>query len=174
MSTNALSVTTTPCPLSDVLKVSVIDSGNGFPWIELITVFLSLIAIAISIYSIVQTRTVHKATLASNFFASIFKDYLINLFPNSREKVCFDNGRIKGHETLVDQLNELRRKILYFKYADNQFYSALRKALQELENYVVQAMNSTYDSTAQTEFFAELDGQMTRIFVQINKRHCGM
>ena len=83
-------------------------------------------------------------------------------------------NQVKGHEILVDDLNKLRRDILYFKYADNDFYLALKKELQDLENYIVEAMNSQHDSTAQITFLTDVDERMTKIFVRINKRHCGM
>jgi len=160
---------------SDVLNVNIVDKGSHvidfFNWASIV---LSMAAIAISIYAIYQTRIAHKTTLASAFFASIFQDYLIRKIPNSREKICFENRKIKGHETLVDNLNELRREILYFKYADNKFFLVLQKELQNLENYIVDAMNSEHDSADQIKFLTTVDEKIEKIFVRINKRHCGM
>ena len=125
-----------PFSTADVLNVNIVDKSSSIPnFFDWAPIVLSIIAIAISIYTIYQTKETHKATLASTFFASIFKEYLLEKFPNGRERICFENGRIKGHEILVDDLNKLRRDILYFKYADNDFYLALKKELQDLGHY---------------------------------------
>ena len=175
MMVNTAANSSMPFSTADVLNVNIVDKSSSIPnFFDWAPIVLSIIAIAISIYTIYQTKETHKATLASTFFASIFKEYLLEKFPNGRERICFENGRIKGHEILVDDLNKLRRDILYFKYADNDFYLALKKELQDLENYIVEAMNSQHDSTAQIKFLTDVDERMTKIFVRINKRHCGM
>lgn len=174
MNTPEVSVTATPCPVWDTVNVNIIGNVQGIDWVSVISTILSLIALGVSVYTIYQTKKTHKATLGSAFFASIFQDYLLTHFPNSRERICFENGRIKGHDTFVDNLNAMRKDILYFKYADNAFYTSLRQKIQALEDYVVNAMNKEYDSTGQIEFNNTLDKQLSIIFHSINERHCGM
>ena len=174
MGADIANITTYPKLMRGIVDVNIVGNVQSVDWWGIISVLLSAIALIISIYSIKVAKTTHRATLASTVFSSIFQPYLVNIIPKGREKISFPDGKIKGHKGLVDDLNELRRKILYFKYADSEFYEDLHEDIQAIENHIVEAMNTKHDSTAQLKFYAVLDEQLANVFCKINSRHMGV
>lgn len=174
MSTDIANITTYPKLMRDIIDVNIVGNVQSIDWWGIISVLLSAIALAISIYSIKVAKTTHRATLASAVFSSIFQPYLVDIIPKGREKISFPDGKIKGHKGLVDDLNALRRKILYFKYTDSEFYEELHEEIQAIENHIVEAMNLKHDSTAQSKFYSVLDDKLANVFGKINSRHMGV
>ena len=146
--------------------------------IDIVSVIIAILALGASIVSLIWTiqhsKKAQKITLEADYFRTIFKDYLVRKFPKAREKIFFQKNKISGHKEFIDQLNSLRRKLSYFRYTDKQFYENLKTELQKLEDFILSAMNKSYESSEQTDFNISCDSQLSSIYELITKRYYGM
>lgn len=101
-------------------------------------------------------------TLDSIYFNAIFQDILIYKIPAAQKKIFVDHdGKIQDDQELIDLLNEIRNKSIYFKYADRSFYDKLVDKLQELENYIIYRTNYTVNRNA---FLGDLQAKIENIY----------
>ena len=81
---------------------------------------LSIIAIVISVIAMCSeffgSQRISRINLEAHFFEEIYNDYLLDKLPSARNKVTYNNNIVTGTEELVDVLNEIRRKSIFFKY----------------------------------------------------------
>lgn len=100
---------------------------------EIISNFIAFLALGISIYGLYREKKNHEFDL----FSELYKDFLILRLPTARDKVRITaSGRITGINEFINELNSLRKKSIYFKYTDFQFFEELRKKLWDLEDYL--------------------------------------
>lgn len=117
---------------------------------------LSIIAIVISVITIFiefyGNQRVNRINLEANFYEKIYNEFLINKIPNARNAITYNNNIVSGVDELIDVLNDMRRKSLFFKYKEEKFYNILCKKLQDLENELVRKSDLKLDSDDYCKF----------------------
>lgn len=142
---------------------------------EIAALILSIISIisslVIAIYEIVENRKINKISLESEYFDSLFKDFLLKKIPSTRIKIQFNSeGKLIDTEEFVSVLNEIRKDSLYFIYTDKDFYNELKYSLQDLENYILNEENNELIGEDQTTFFNNVQEKITTIYdIMISK-----
>lgn len=142
---------------------------------EIAALILSIISfissLVIAIYEIVENRKINKISLESEYFDSLFKDFLLKKIPSTRIKIQFNSeGNLIDTEEFVSVLNEIRKNSLYFIYTDKDFYNELKYSLQDLENYILNEENKELIGEDQTTFFNNVQEKITTIYdIMISK-----
>lgn len=142
---------------------------------ETVSLILSLISfvtsVIIAIYEIVENRKLNSVSLESEYFDSLFKDFLLNKIPLTRSTIKFDmNSKLVGTEEFINVLKDMRHNSLYFQYTDVSFFDELKKALFDLEDYILNSENKEITGEEQTEFFNEVQKKIVVIYkILLNK-----
>jgi len=140
---------------------------------------LSSFALAASItsfiISFIQTNKNAKIELKSKFFDTIFNEYLIKRIPLARKKIMFNSTSHKLQDTdeLIEVLRSMRIDSLYFEYNDKRFYIELKKALQQLEDYITNAEDKEMSGEEQTDFLNDLQKHISLIYKIIEGQYTG-
>lgn len=108
--------------LSRPINVKLVDTAVLTP--ELI---LSIVAILISVAAIViewvEAKQNIRIGLEADYFSKIYQEYLMKKLPEARRLIRLNNdGKLCDTDSLIDELNNMRRDSLFFKYHDKIFY----------------------------------------------------
>ncbi|WP_277407885.1 hypothetical protein [Lacrimispora xylanisolvens] len=85
-----------------------------------------LITIVLFYFNYRQVSNLNNVSLNSKYFEKIFDKHLIDLIPNTRKYIRFQNDKLVDTSKLVDELSKLRVDALYFKYSNKEFYSSIK------------------------------------------------
>lgn len=112
--------------------------------------------------------------METEYFDSLYKDYLLNKLPKARAKMLIGQDyKLIGSQELTQLLNSMRQDSLYFMYADSKFYNDLKTKLQSLEDYIVNHEDQKLIAEEQTEFFNNIQRQIMGIYDLMLKKHNG-
>lgn len=140
-------------------------------------IIISILAIGGSFFTVFwqgrQNASRQKIDLESVFYKDIYWDYLIKKIPESRDFVKHNGveNRITGTDNIIDDLNNIRRDSLFFKFTDENFYEEICEKLQNLEDKYVKAdkmILAKYD-----QFNIEVDQMLTEIYDIITSKYTG-
>lgn len=153
------------------LQVQIVKSSEVN--VELI---LSIIAIIISVVSIIMQRKNSKdsvrVSLEADYYLNIYKEYLMEKIPKACQVIRFSDEKLLDVDSLIDELNNMRRASLFFKYYDEKFYEEIYDALQNLENKLV-SKSGDMSNENYAKFIPELNQDITSIYDIINSRYLG-
>lgn len=154
------------------------ENGLEINCMDLAALIISILAFALSIYvAIAESKRDYKITKISiefEFYKEIYKDHLIKKIPETRRYMWIDkNGYLKDSQPLIDELNEVRRDSLYFRYNNKTFYSKLTKKLQKLEDYLIESESRILIGEDQTTFLSSVQNQLNGIYEVISQAYCG-
>jgi len=142
-----------------------------------IELILSIIAIVISLLAIafefLGNQRINRINLEANFYEKIYNEFLINDLPNARNKLVYNNNIVTGVETLIDILNDVRRKSLFFKYRDEKFYNKLCSLLQGLEDELVKKSDIRLENEEFCKFIEYVKESMEKIYDFIISKYTG-
>ncbi|MGF2154927.1 hypothetical protein [Lactococcus lactis] len=145
--------------------------------LALLAIGMSFLAIVVSgltaMWQVFQERKRQKIDLNSLFYKDIYWEYLIKKIPESRNFVQHSaiENKITGTDKITNELNNIRRDSLFFKFTDNEFYQEICKKLENLEDKYVKAdkmILAKYD-----EFNKEVDILLTEIYDMITSKYTG-
>lgn len=107
-----------------------------------ISLKISILSLIISIgtvfFEYFFNKKINSINLDAEYFNDIFKDFLIEHIPEKRAKVQrTSSGNIIGIDPFLDLLRKIRKKSLFFKFKDREFYNELLSTIQELEDELV-------------------------------------
>lgn len=74
---------------------------------------------------------------------------------------------------MIDVLNDMRRKSLFFKYKEEKFYNTLCKKMQDLENELVKKSDLELDSDDYCKFVEYIKKALEEIYDIILCKHTG-
>ncbi|MDG4984413.1 hypothetical protein OGZ51_09685 [Lactococcus lactis] len=140
-------------------------------------IIISILAILGSFFTVFwqgrQSANRQKIDLESIFYKDIYWDYLVKKLPESRNFVQHNTveNRITGTDNIIDELNNIRRDSLFFKFTNENFYEEICEKLQNLEDKYVKAdkmILEKYD-----EFNLEVDEMLTEIYDMITSKYTG-
>lgn len=129
---------------------------------------LSIASLIISICTVVfeyfYNKRINSINIDATYFNEIYKDYLINIIPESRVKISLTgSGRISGVDDFLDVLRKMRKKSLFFKYKDDIFYKELIAKIQGLEDELVMVEDELENSTY-NQFVVRIDYKIDSIY----------
>lgn len=158
--------------LSRPINVKLVDTAVLTP--ELI---LSIVAILISVAAIViewvEAKQNIRIGLEADYFSKIYQEYLMKKLPEARRLIRLNNdGKLCDTDSLIDELNNMRRDSLFFKYHDKIFYKNIRSKLQNLEDKLTKK-SDVMDGDEYAEFISELNEDLGDIYVTINNKYMG-
>ncbi len=140
---------------------------------EIAALVLSIVSFIVSsvigIYEIFENRKLKNISLESEYFDSLFKDFLLKKIPITRTKIRFDiNSKLVDTDEFIDVLNEMRHNALYFLYTDKKFFNKLKNSLQDLEDY--NSGDKVIAGEEQTDFFKTIQDKLVDIYdIMLNK-----
>jgi len=146
-------------------------SGSNIELIlSIIAIIISLMAIA---FEFLGNQRINRINLEAKFYENIYEEFLLNELPNARNKLVYNNNIVSGADTLIDVLNDMRRKSLFFKYRDFKFYEEIYDLLQELENELVKKSDKNLDSDEFCKFTEYVKLKMEEIYSVIINKYTG-
>jgi len=138
--------------------------------------FLSIIAIIISICTVVfeylWNLKINKTNLEADFFKDIYGDYLMKQIPEARNVIHYNNHIVSDVDTLIDVLNNIRHSSLFYKYKDKEYYKLLTEKLHELEDKLVEKAGTMSDDDY-ADFIQEINSDIECIYDIIMKKYIG-
>ncbi len=146
---------------------------KAYPSLELI---LSILAIIISVFSVIfeyfWNKKINKTNLEADFFKDIYGDYLMTKIPKARLVIHFSNGVVSETEDLIEEINDMRRSSLFYKYNDKNYYNRLSKQIQHLEDFLVSNPGPLTDDEY-AEFIQKVNDDIEEIYDIIMKKYIG-
>lgn len=145
-------------------------SDNNIP-LDIIALILSGLAILVSFK---QNNKLQFINMEANYYSKIFDEYLITRIPKARSYIRFDNNNhLVDAQKLVDELSCMRTDALYFRYANSDFYSELKKYTQDIEDYVMQCGNNTFEAEEQYRVYSTIQEKIENLYKSINTHYTG-
>lgn len=147
---------------------------------DIIAITISIASLLFSIWNALwqnkENRRMKEVDLEAVYFQKILQEYLWEEIPNARDKIKFDeNGKIIETGRFQDVVNDTRRKLLYFKYVNEEFYNEVFEILQEMENYVVDSYNKKIVTAEEkTYFYSELNEKMGKFYKIVYDQYHGI
>lgn len=140
--------------------------------INLDAIALALSAIALVI-TYLQNKKINEINLMSVYFNDIFKEYLLDKIPIALSKIRISDTdeKIKDFDDFLMQLDELRKKALYFKYNDKTFYDNLKNNLLNMEDWMLECSASKFVGNEQKDFYNELQIKVQEIYRIISDKY---
>lgn len=153
-------------------------TGTGVSIIDIVTIIMAGISLVISIVVAViqffQQRSIHRASLNSKYHDEIFLDHLIHKIPEARKYIRFNEaGKLDDIEKLTDELSQMLNGALYYKYKDNGFYKKLKDKIQDIEDYVMNCGNKSFEQEEQAEVYKKIQEKLEKMYKLINDQYLG-
>lgn len=142
---------------------------------ETITICISSAAFIVSIIAIILTNNESKRARRVNYkkeyYNEIFLKYLIREVPQKRKYLEFDNisHRLINEKGLVETFTNMREEVLYYKYADTEFYKRVIQLIDDIEDYIAHSKNGTFEQEEQADFWKDLNIRFERLYIFINE-----
>ncbi len=133
---------------------------------------LALIAIIISfgcvVYEVYSSKKINKINLENKYYEKIFDDILLYDIPKAREYLIFIGNKLEGTKKLQGILVTLRKKSIFFKYNNLDFYKQICEMAMEIEDYL---LNSEGNMTKEEygEFVIKLDKKIEDLYTLISE-----
>lgn len=133
---------------------------------------LSVIAIIASFFSVVfqiiSSKKINTINLNNKYYEKLFDEILLYRIPKDREYLVHIVDHLEGTDHLQKTMVDLRKKALFFKYQNAEFYSSLREMCMEIEDSLIEneeeISNSEYE-----KFNNELDKKIEDLYTLISK-----
>ena len=142
---------------------------------EVAALIISIISIVITLgvawWQIKRTKKLNDINLEAELSKDIIKEFLTNRFPNAITAIYFKKRKLTNIVQLQNALNDLRKKMRFFKYCDSNFFEQLKVKSQALEDYIVNNEGRTYTTEDQGEVMEEIKRQMTDIYSLLKSKY---
>lgn len=138
---------------------------------------LSVIAIVISVgvpaVEYYNDKKINSINIDIQYYDKVYSEYLLERIPECRIKVerMYD-GSVLGIDDFVDLLREMRKKSLYFKFANEGFFYELRRRIQRLEDVLTMLPDKISEEEYRT-FRSEIDKMIYQIYECIHEASHG-
>ncbi len=143
--------------------------------ISIISVVIAAISAGISIYTNMQNRKINSINIKARYFEKIFDKYLIEEIPKTRDYIRFTNeGYLEDFQPLVGTLSDMVKKANFFKYDNRNFYNNLKNKTRDLEDYLTQCGNRTYEYDEQSEVHKKISDMTMEVYSCISNYYLGL
>ena len=136
-----------------------------------IAVLVSVVAVAISIIAMKQTRKINNTNLQSIYYEYVFKKYLLKRIPKALHKIQIrDNKLCKSYRYMTKMLMDMLEDAKYFEYIKPDFYNQLKSIAVEIDDELVSSASKTfYDEDI---FRDEIKKKTVKMVRLINDNYC--
>ncbi len=145
--------------------------------ISIVAVVLSFLSVLVAFGSAVityrQNSKLNNINMRAKYFNSIFDEYLITKIPVARKYLRFSENKLVDSQPLSDVLSQLLNDALYFRYENAKFYNSLKEKVQDVENYVMECGNKTYEQEEQGVVFNNIHEKLAELYKCINDNYIG-
>lgn len=135
-------------------------------WISVIALIISFLA---PLFEYWWSKKLNKINIESEYFDKVYTDFLMIKLPEARLKISYVDNKIKGIDDYIDVLRDMRKKSIYFKFANNNFYNSLLRKIQELEDLIILGNNNQDYG----KFVSKFDEKEKNIYKCICNGHLG-
>lgn len=109
----------------------------------------------------------------ARIYNEIFDEFLIERIPKARTYLRFENNKLVDSEQLSDTLTDLLNTILYFRYADKEFYELLHTQIQDIEDFVLECGNKQSVQEEQGRAFDQIQYKLEMLYKTVNDNYIG-
>lgn len=146
--------------------------------LSIIAIILSGISVlafvVLTIKTISQNNKINNINMNARLYDRIFDDFLINRIPKERTYLRFDEeNKLVDSEGFCEALTDLKQSLLYFRYAQNEFYKCICKKIDELEEYIMKKGNERSVQEEQGAVFNKIQEYLEDIYETIYSRYIG-
>ncbi len=147
--------------------------------VAIISAVIAGISAGISVFSCIynnrQTKRINNINIKARYFEKIFDDYLIYRIPEARKYIRFnENGSLDDFQKLIDELSGMRNSATFFKFDNKTFFEDLKAVTQDLENYLSDCGNKTFDNEEQADIYQEIANKTMKIYSCISNYYLGL
>lgn len=133
---------------------------------------LALIAIIVSFacvgYEVYSSKKINRINIENKYYEKIFDDILLYKIPEARKYPMHVGKKLEGTRKLQSVLVDLRKKALFFKYKDKEFYDDLTQMSMEIEDYLFNS-EGRMTKNGFKQFERELDSRLADLYTLISK-----
>lgn len=141
---------------------------------DIIAFIALLISIVVAISEFLSNKKNNVSNLNAYYFNEIYREHLIKYIPSARNYIRFDrNGKVVGHEHMIEEMKKIQRDSLYYKYTDSNYFGKLKQSAQAVENYLIGCDGQVYIGEEQADFYKELTELLEALYRIINKKYLG-
>lgn len=142
---------------------------NSSDIIATVALFLSA---AIAIGDVTVNRKMNKSNLNSYYFNEIYREHLISKIPQARKRISINyNGNLVGYEDMVQEMKDIQSDSLFYKYNNEKYFEKLKKAAQNVEDFLIAEAGETFSREEQVHFMNELHKRMTELYKILNDQY---
>ena len=136
-----------------------------------ISIISIIMTLGISWWQISKNKKLNDINLEAELSKDIIKEFLTNKFPNAISEIHFKKQKLTNIAPLQSALNNLRKKMRFFKYCDPSFFEDLKSLLQELEDYIVNNEGRYFSTEDQGEVMNIIRNKMTAIYTLLKSKY---
>lgn len=93
----------------------------------------------------------------------VYKEYIITEIPNARIYIHYNNEKLSDIDKLVDVLRNIRKRSLFFRYKDKDFYLKLKRKLLFIEDMLIETEGYLSNDDF-CKFESDLDKKISDIY----------
>lgn len=141
---------------------------------------LSLLAIGVSIYAVVNTNSVSKhianKTLQKEYFDKIFFDFMLKTFPQEiMEKIEIETDSDVACDEIEKNIVTFLKEAKVYKYINQDFYSNLYAEISKLEDLIFTFFNEKAEQNMSRarydELLYQIDSNANELYVLLKKEY---
>lgn len=130
---------------------------------------ISLLALVVSIFVGItnanREKNIKKRDLNDKIFLHVYLEYMTQKIPEAVAKVSIvGNGELSGAKEYAEVLRTVKRKSIYYRYEDKEFYDEIVDKLGDLEDYLVNNLNGKHTGDAQQEVLDKIQKKTKEIY----------
>lgn len=137
---------------------------------------LSIIAIIVAalcvFYEIYSSKKINKVNLESKYYEKIFDEILLYEIPKARNYFVHIGGKLEGTNKLQQAMISLRKKSLFFKYKDLEFYVELSGMCMDIEDYLFNS-EGVMTKEEYEKFEYQIDNKLEGLYNLISNQSVG-
>ncbi len=144
---------------------------------EYVSLVLSFAAIMISaihaLFEVHQMKRVNDLSMKAKYYNDVFDEHLIKKIPIARQYIRFVDCRISDTNKLTDELDEMMKDALFFKYDNRAFYNELKGQVNDLEDYISDCCNRSFEQDEQAIVYVEISKRIEVIYKTVSMAYVG-
>ncbi len=142
---------------------------------EIASFVLSIISITISviiaIIELQKSKKINDINLDFDLLKDTIKLYLTELLPGSLQKLSFVDDKLTNITYLQKDLLGFLRSFSFLRYSDNVFYEEFKKAIQELEDFIVENEDKSFSFSDQGDIHKRIIEMTQKIYQLVGEKY---
>lgn len=141
---------------------------------DIVAIIAILVSLGTAIKQWCNDLHVNKVNLESDYFKELYTEILLYEIPKARSYLIFIDGELCYIDNLINELNNIRQRSIYFLYMDEPFYENLKYALRDLEDYLFTCSEQVInDDENQQVVMDEIQLKIKSVYEILSKKFYG-